>query len=61
MQTEGDSPRPFPPEDIFDLMMLDHTDKLNSVEDSPMNGRPDSRRMFGKDNLKKLLKSSSSN
>lgn len=62
MQTEGDSPRILPPEDIFDLMLLDHTDKLNSVEGSPMNGgRPDSRRMFGKDNLQKLLKSSSSN
>lgn len=62
MQTEGYSPRASPSDDIFDLMLLDHTDKLNGVEESPMNsGRPDSRKMFGKENLKKLLKSSSSN
>jgi hypothetical protein len=61
MPTEGDSPRLLQIEDIFDLMLLDHTDKVNNMEDSPKNGRPLEKKMFGKDNLKKLLKSSSSN
>lgn len=61
MQPEADSPRQLQPQDIFELMLEDQSDKLNHVEDSPKVYHQGGKKMMVRDHLKKMLKSSSSN